>query len=210
MKAAVLFSGGKDSSLSAILMTPHFHLTLVTVTFGIDENWRVAKEVAGRLGYEHLTLRMDESILEEAVKMMIEDGNTRRGFTEIHKRVIEEVSERFPVIIDGIRRDDISPKLTLDEIRSLESRLDIHYVTPLMGFSRKTVNLLVNRYFEIEEGNNLYTSDYEFEVRNYMRARGIDPLEIFPKNHVQSIVRERKDCYGQENAWKKTEISESI
>jgi predicted subunit of tRNA(5-methylaminomethyl-2-thiouridylate) methyltransferase len=79
-----------------------------------------------------------------------------------------------------------------------------------MGFSRKTVNLMTRRYFEIEEGNNLYTSDYEFEVRSYMRDRGVDPSIVFPKNHVQSIVRARKDGYGQEDAWKKVEISESI
>ncbi|MDK2781823.1 MAG: tRNA methyltransferase [Archaeoglobi archaeon] len=210
MRAAVLFSGGKDSSLSALLVSPHFDITLVTVTFGVEENWRTARRVAEKLGYPHEVIEMEESVLGEITEIMLQDGNTRRGFNELHKRVIERVSEEFSVIVDGVRRDDIAPKLTIDEIRSIESRRGIHYVSPLMGFSRKTVNLLVDKYFEIEEGKDLYVSDYEFELRRYMRGRGIDPLSLFPENHIQSIVKERKDRYGEENARKKIETCKGI
>lgn len=210
MRAAVLFSGGKDSSLSALLVSPHFDITLVTVTFGIEENWKTAKEVARRLGYPHEVIEMDEKILEEITEIMLQDGNTRRGFNELHKRVIERVSEEFPIIVDGVRRDDIAPKLALEEIRSIESKRGIHYISPLMGFSRKTVNLMVDKYFEIEEGKDLYVSDYEFELRRYMKKRGVDPLTLFPRIHIQSIVKERKDCHGEENARTKIETCESV
>jgi len=47
MKVAVLFSGGKDSSLAALLLEPFFdEIELVTFSFGHDDTWTRAADAA--------------------------------------------------------------------------------------------------------------------------------------------------------------------
>jgi predicted subunit of tRNA(5-methylaminomethyl-2-thiouridylate) methyltransferase len=66
MDIFVLFSGGKDSSLSAILLEPFFDVTLATCNFGFVETWKPAAKVASELGFPHEVLRIDGAILESA------------------------------------------------------------------------------------------------------------------------------------------------
>lgn len=53
MKVQVLYSGGQDSSLSAVLLEPFFDVELVTCTFGIknEDYWRNAENAAGVIGF---------------------------------------------------------------------------------------------------------------------------------------------------------------
>lgn len=64
MKACVLFSGGKDSSLMAtILDRLGMDVELVTVNFGIYDSWKAAAESAKALDFEHKVLKLNKKSL---------------------------------------------------------------------------------------------------------------------------------------------------
>jgi predicted subunit of tRNA(5-methylaminomethyl-2-thiouridylate) methyltransferase len=193
MRVYHLYSGGKDSSLAAWILTRlGYEVRLVTVTFGTLEGWKYAKETAERLGFEHEILKLPSEILERAAEMAVEDGRPGRAIQFIHEKALEALASRPEVerISDGTRRDDRVPYLDLPKTRSLEDRFNVAYIRPLLGLGYKTINELVERLFEVEigESEELEKSDYETELRHLLRERGIDPLSIFPKRHYQSRV----------------------
>ncbi len=190
-KICVLFSGGKDSSLSAILLSPFFKVELVTFSFNITDSWKYARESAHAIGFPWKRLILDRKILERAVDIIVSDGFPRNGINLIHRTAIEYASKKYRYIADGVRRDDISPKLTQKEISSIESRFNVSYISPLAGYSRKAVDLLAETYFVIEEGKseNMKKGDYEDEIRAFIRDQLSEELiyEVFP-SHIQSRV----------------------
>ncbi|WP_321431057.1 alpha hydrolase [uncultured Methanolobus sp.] len=197
MRVSVMFSGGKDSSLSAILLEPFFEVELVTCSFSLLPVGEVAAETAERLGFPHRIIKPDVSILEKAYDMIMEDGFPKNAINFIHRSVIEHLATdpNVTFIADGIRRDDRVPMLELSQIRSIEDRFDVHYTCPLKGFGRAAVNELVSKHLVIEEGlsEDVLKADYETELREVIvRNHGPEKVkEIFP-THVQSHVIERK------------------
>ncbi|WP_461864877.1 DUF7411 family protein [Thermococcus sp.] len=191
MQVYHLYSGGKDSSLSAWILTRlGYEVKLVTVSFGLLDSWKHAKETAERLGFEHQVLYLSREILEKAADMCIEDGHPNRAIQFIHERALEEVAKIASRISDGTRRDDRVPFLDLPKARSLEDRFNVAYIRPLLGLGYRTIRELTERLFiiEIRESEELEKSDYEVELRHLLRERGIDPLTIFPRSHYQSRV----------------------
>jgi predicted subunit of tRNA(5-methylaminomethyl-2-thiouridylate) methyltransferase len=189
-KVHVLFSGGKDSSLSAILLKKlGYELELITINFGILDSYRHAQETAKILGLPHSVEFLDGEILEKSVDIILKDGFPSNGIQYIHKTVIEILSDKYKLIADGTRRDDRVPKLSHSEIQSIEMRKKIQYITPLTGFGHKTIRSLVDNYFVIseKESEDLLKSDYETEIRELIKLRGENPLDYFPK-HIQSRV----------------------
>ncbi|MEZ5336062.1 MAG: hypothetical protein R2741_12935 [Methanolobus sp.] len=89
MQVSVLFSGGKDSSLSAILLEPFFDVELVTCSFSLLPVGEVASETANKLGFKHRVIRPDISILETAYEMIMQDGFPKNAINFIHENVIE-------------------------------------------------------------------------------------------------------------------------
>ncbi len=190
MKAHVLFSGGKDSSLSAlILKNIGYDVKLITVNFGVLESYKYAQDTAKILNFPHSVEFLDREILEKSVDIILKDGFPSNGIQYLHKNVLENLSDKYSILADGTRRDDRVPKLSQSEVQSLEMRKNIQYITPLMGFGYKTIRCLVNKYFIIseEESENLLKSDYETEIRKLILLRGKNPLDYFPK-HIQSRV----------------------
>ena len=193
MKASVLFSGGKDSSLSAILLDQFFDVELVTCSFSVLPIGDIAKEVAEELGFSHRVLKLDNEILENAFNIIVKDGFPKNAINYIHHKAVETLAsdDGVAVIADGIRRDDRVPLLTNPQIRSIEDRYDVDYVCPLLGYGRAAVNALVEQYLVIEEGqsDDIIKADYETELREVIRQRiGQDEIDkIFP-SHVQSRV----------------------
>jgi len=188
-----LYSGGKDSSLAAwILSRLNYEVELVTVSFGLLDNWRFAKETAERLGFRHRVLELPSEILERASEMAIKDGHPNNAIQFIHEKALEVLASMPEVerVSDGTRRDDRVPFLDLPKARSLEDRFGVAYIRPILGLGYKTIRELVDELFvvEIRESEELQKADYEVELRHLLREKGVDPLTIFPKRHYQSRV----------------------
>jgi predicted subunit of tRNA(5-methylaminomethyl-2-thiouridylate) methyltransferase len=204
-RVSVLFSGGKDSSLAAILLEPFFEVELVTCSFSLLPVGDVAGEAAKRLGFAHRVVRLDMSVLERAYELIIQDGFPRSAINHIHLAAIERLAKEKDIrfIADGIRRDDRVPVPEMSQIRSIEDRYGVSYMSPLKGCGRGVVDELVQRYLVIAEGqsDSVIKADYETEFRELIRRRaGAQRIsELFPA-HMQSHVIERKKVSGKEVA----------
>ncbi len=198
MKTCVLYSGGKDSSLMAVMLQRlGYDVELVTINFGVFDSFKPAAQSAASLGFKHHILSADRNILEKATRIIINDGFPNNGINYIHKETLNIAADNYDIVADGTRRDDRIPKLEDREINSLESRKNIEYIN-LRGFGHKTINALSENLFIIKRENTNMdnNSDYEIEIR-YL----IDQLEgensasnIFPQ-HIQSRVTGWKKSY---------------
>lgn len=191
-EVSVLFSGGKDSSLTAFILSKIFDIKLITATFGILHNWKKAQKVAKKLNLRFQLIKLNKKIIKEAAKVTVKDGYPNNGIKYIHKQVLEEVAKNSKIVADGVRRNDRVPVLSLSEIISFEDKFNVHYIQPLMGFSRKTINILVEKYFLVKEykSESFPGAEYEFELREFIRKKygQLKVEEIFPKNHTHSIT----------------------
>ncbi|MBI4812868.1 MAG: hypothetical protein HY802_00330 [Methanobacterium sp.] len=191
MKAGVLYSGGKDSSLMAvILQRMGLEVELVTANFGVYDSWIPASKSASALGFKHRVLNLDKEVLKTAVDIILADGFPNRGIDHIHHNVIEKVAEDYSLVADGTRRDDRIPKLKENQIRSFEDRNQVEYIN-LQSFGHKTIERFSSSLFEItrEESNQKNNSDYEVEARcliDELNGKGKSE-SIFPK-HFQTRV----------------------
>jgi hypothetical protein len=199
MKAGVLYSGGKDSSLMAlILKRMGFEVELVTINFGIYKSWLPALESATNLGFSHRVLKLDDKILRKGVDLILEEGFPNHGINHIHHEVLELMAKEYSVIADGTRRDDRTPKLNDNEIRSFEDRNKVEYIN-LQSFGHKTIKNIAFNLFEVtnEESNRDNNSDYEVEIRCLIdEIKGENySNKIFPK-HYQTRVTGWKNKDG--------------
>ena len=193
MELALLYSGGKDSSLAALILDRFYDVTLVTAHFGVTEEFENARGAADALGFPFDTVELDREVAEEAVDRMIEDGYPRNGIQRVHEHALEVVAERdVTAVADGTRRDDRVPTVSRATAQSLEDRHGIDYLSPLAGFGRGAVDRLVERELEVETGpsEEIARADYEGELRALIRERGGDDAvdAVFPE-HDQTIVR---------------------
>ncbi len=191
MKACVLYSGGKDSSIIAVILNKlGYSVELVTMNFGIFDSFKPAAESASALGFKHRVFKADRSIVENATDTILNDRFPNNGINYIHKESLDLVSRDYDVVADGTRRDDRIPKLKGSEISSLEGRRNVEYIT-LRGFGHKTINNLSNTLFEVkrEQTNMKNNSDYEIEIRYLInKIEGENASDnIFP-SHIQSRV----------------------
>lgn len=196
MKAYVLYSGGKDSSLMAILLKRiGFDVELLTVNFGVYDSYISALKSAKYLDINHNVLKLDKYILNKSVDIILDDGFPNNGINYLHKSVIEELANlanknNVSIIADGTRRDDRTPKLDKSEIRSLEDRKNIQYIN-LDSFGYKTIETLVSNLFEItkEKSNRENSSDYEVEIRYLMdNEKNEDSIEFFPEHYQTRVI----------------------
>lgn len=107
MNACVLYSGGKDSSLMAVILDKlGYEIELVTVNFGILPSWKAASQSARNIGFPHRVLEVDENILREGVEMILKDDFPNNGLNLIHYHALQAAAEKYPLVADGTRRDD--------------------------------------------------------------------------------------------------------
>ncbi|OPX59931.1 MAG: Asparagine synthase [Methanobacterium sp. PtaB.Bin024] len=197
MKAAVLYSGGKDSSLVAVMLQRlGYKVELVTANFGVFPSWKSASKSASCLGFKHHVLSLDHTIMEEAVDIILNDEFPNHGINQLHREVLKLAAEKYPVLADGTRRDDRVPKLNLNEIQSLEDSKGVQYLN-LAGWGHKTINQLSEQLFNlVKEPTNMdNNSDYEIEIRCLInQMEGKDTADkLFPP-HIQSrVIGWRKD-----------------
>ena len=191
MKACVLYSGGKDSSLIAVILKNlGYEVELVTLNFGVYPSWKAAALSASNLGFKHKILKAEPYMLKSAVDTIINDGFPNNGINQIHKHALELVANDYILVADGTRRDDRVPKLDFNEVRSFEDRKDVEYIN-LGGFGHKSINHLSKNLFQVKKelSSRENNSDYEIEIRFLISKLEGEKLafKIFPE-HLQSRV----------------------
>ena len=194
MKAAVLYSGGKDSSFVAVMLKRlGLDVELYTANFGVYDSYVPAGKSAEALGFKHNVLKMDKCILEKTCEMIMEDGFPNDGIKYIHEKTIETLAENHDIIADGTRRDDRTPKLNINQIRSLEDRKQVQYIN-LDSFGHKSVKLITESLFEIskEKSNKDNSSDFEVEIRILIDEMGGNSLDIFPEHYQTRVIGYKK------------------
>ncbi len=196
MECGLLFSGGKDSSLAALLLDDFYQVTLVTAHFGITSDWKHACDTADALGFAFDEIILDEAVADRAVEQMREDGYPRAGIQAVHEAALDAVAPMYDVVADGTRRDDRVPTVSRAVAQSLESRHDVEYIAPLSGFGRSAVDQLVDRRLVVESGPSeaVPKGDYETELRARICDRWGEAVvgDIFP-DHTQTRVVGRRD-----------------
>lgn len=196
MNLALLYSGGKDSSLAALVLDEFYDVTLVTAHFGVTDDWKHAERAADALGYTFQTVDLDRSIATEAIERMYADGYPRHGIQQVHEHALETVAGlEFTAIADGTRRDDRVPTVSRAQAQSLEDRYDVDYLAPLSGFGRRAVDRLTEANLEVEIGpsEDVPKADYEGELRTLLAEQySADAVgEVFPE-HDQTYVHGRQ------------------
>ena len=194
MKAGVLYSGGKDSSFVAVMLKRlGLDVELCTANFGVYDSYVPAGKSAEALGFKHNVLKMDYDILDKTCDMIMDDGFPNDGIKFIHAQTVERIADDYDIIADGTRRDDRTPKLNINQIRSLEDRKDVQYIN-LDSFGHKSVKLITSNLFEIshEKSNKDNSSDFEVEIRTLIDEKGGNSLDIFPEHYQTRVIGYKK------------------
>ncbi|MGM0388290.1 MAG: DUF7411 family protein [Natrinema limicola] len=196
MELGLLYSGGKDSTLAALLLEEFYDVTLVTAHFGISDDWKHAHETAETVGFPFDRLECDPDVAHEAVDLIREDGFPRNGIQLVHEHALERLAAReFDAIADGTRRDDRVPTVSRAQAQSLEDRHDIDYIAPLSGFGRSAVDRLVETRLDVTAGpsEEIDRADYEAELRALIAAEeGPEAIaEYFPDHDQTSVTNVR-------------------
>ena len=208
MKVVVLFSGGKDSSLAALLLEPFFdEIELVTFGFQGEESGTRASDAAEEIGHPHQRMIFPEEVEEKALKILLSKGFPNDALDYVHAIAVETVAKECEFVADGTRRDDRAPKMDWSAIRSLEDRLHVQYLRPLAGLGQKSIRAMASRYLDFEEmlSQKYPASDYEVGLRYALKERyGQEKVDcIFPSNHTHTRVIRRKrfvqEIKGQED-----------
>jgi len=196
MRAALLYSAGKDSTLAALLLEDFYDVTLVTASFGVVDP-APAREAADALGFAHETVELDPDVAHEAVERMHDDGYPRNGIQRVHEHAVERVAaaHAWDAVADGTRRDDRVPAIERPFAQSVEDRFDVDYLAPLAGIGRGAIDGMVADRLVVETGPSaeIPKADYEVELRALLAEKygegAVD--DIFPE-HTQSRVRDRR------------------
>ena len=194
MKAGVLYSGGKDSSFVAVMLQRlGLDVELCTANFGVYDSYVPAGKSADALGFKHNVLKMDSDILDKTCDMIMDDGFPNDGIKFIHAQTVEAIADDYDIIADVTRRDDRTPKLNVNQIRSLEDRKDVQYIN-LDSFGHKSVKLITSNLFEIshEKSNKDNSSDFEVEIRTLIDEKGGNSLDIFPEHYQTRVIGYKK------------------
>jgi len=192
MELGLLYSGGKDSTLAALLLEDFYDVTLVTGHFGVTDDWEHARAAADAVGFDHERLSLSAAAATEAVDRMVADGFPRNGIQAVHEHALERLAAaEFDAIADGTRRDDRVPTVSRAQAQSLEDRHDVDYIAPLSGFGRCAVDRLVDDALDVTVGpsESIPRADYEAELRVLLREEHGEGAvaDVFPA-HDQTYV----------------------
>jgi len=190
MKIGVLYSGGKDSSLAAIMLGTYYEVELNTFVFDSARLIPSIEKAAQALGLPLKKRVFREGMLDEMVDLVLTCGYPNDAINQVHQIAVETLSSEYKVVGDGTRFNDRVPMLTRAEVQSLGNRTGCSYVRPLLGFVKTEVDRLAERFLVVQYGETgtIVNGDYESEIRDAIRARGIDPASLFPAHHDQSLV----------------------
>jgi predicted subunit of tRNA(5-methylaminomethyl-2-thiouridylate) methyltransferase len=194
MKAGVLYSGGKDSSLAAVMLGTYYEVELNTFVFDRTRLIPSIEHAAQVLGFPLIKRVFPPGMADEMAEMVIADGYPNDAINRIHQTAIETLAGEYTVVGDGTRFDDRVPMLARSQVQSICGRTGSSYVRPLLGYMRSEIDRLTDRYFLVEYGETgtIPNGDYESEIRAAICARGADPAALFPPHHEQSLVVGKK------------------
>jgi predicted subunit of tRNA(5-methylaminomethyl-2-thiouridylate) methyltransferase len=190
MRAGVLYSGGKDSSLAAMMLGTYYEVELNAFVFDSARKIPSVEAAAQVLGLPIKKRIFREGLLTEAVDLVTQRGFPNEAINLVHRTAVETLCSEYRVVGDGTRFNDRVPMLSLSEVQSLESRTKCSYVRPLLGYTKPEVDRLVDRFLVVTYGETgtIENGDYEAEIREACRKSGIDPVPLFPPHHDQSLV----------------------
>ncbi|MHC3379802.1 DUF7411 family protein [Haloarcula sp. H-GB5] len=202
MDCALLYSGGKDSTLAALLLDPFYDVTLVSGSFGVRDT-EPAQESATAVGFDHTTAGLDPDVAHDAVEQMYDDGYPRNGIQQVHEHAVETVArgdwladadgfDTLDAVADGTRRDDRVPTVDRPLAQSVEDRFGVDYLAPLSGIGRGAIDAMAADKLVVESGPSaeIPKADYEVELRTLLRERYGEGAvaDVFPE-HTQSRVQ---------------------
>ena len=194
MKAGVLFSGGKDSSLAAIMLGTYYEVELNVFVFDPSRQVPSVDAAAQVLGFPLIKRVFKKGLLDDMVELVKRCGYPNDAINTVHQVAVETLSSEYAVVGDGTRFNDRVPMLTRAEVQSLGNRTGCSYVRPLLGYVKPEVDRLVDRFLVVKYGETgtIRNGDYEAEIREACASRGIDVSSLFPAHHDQSLVIGRK------------------
>ena len=195
MEAGVLFSGGKDSALAAVMLARDYGVELNTCVFDPGREVPAVRAAAAALDLPFRKRVLGRDLLEKAVDLLLACGYPNDAIDLVHRTAIEALSHEYAVVGDGTRREDRVPRIERSEVQHLEMTTGCSYVRPLLGYGKPEVERLAGRLLLVRygESGSIGNGDYEREIREAVRARGIDPALFFPPRHLQSLVVGRKE-----------------
>lgn len=191
MEIGVLYSGGRDSTLAALLLSPLAEVTLLCCTFGVTDDHEHAREAATTLGFPSRRVELDRAVADKAVEQIVADGFPRNGIQQVHEHALEVAAGLgYDAVADGTRRDDRVPRVDRALAQSLEDRHGVAHLAPLAGLGRGAVDTLASEHLIVETGpsESVPKGDYEAELRALLAAEhGGEVADTFPE-HTQSRV----------------------
>jgi len=198
MKAGVLYSGGKDSSLAAILLARDYEVELNTFVFFPGRRIDSVEAAAEALSLPLRKHIFRKGSLEKAVSLIMECGYPNDAINFVHREAAFSLAGEYEVIGDGTRFDDRVPMLTRADVQRIGSVHGCSVVRPLLGYGKTEVDRLSSRYFSVTYGETVIieNGDYETELRQACRQEGADPSRLFPEHHGQSLVTGRIEYRG--------------
>jgi len=192
MDVGVLYSGGKDSTLAALLLDGLCEVTLLCCTFGVTDDHEHAQEAAAAVGLPARRVDLDPAVAHESVERIVADGFPRNGIQQVHEHALEVAAGLgYDAVADGTRRGDRVPTVDRSLAQSIEDRHGVAHLAPLAGIGRAAVDALVAETLVVETGpsETVPKGDYEAELRALVAEReGPETVaELFPE-HTQSRV----------------------
>lgn len=101
MKAGLLFSGGKDSALAAVMLARDYEVELNTFVFDPAREVPSVRAAAEVLGLPWQKRSFGPDLLEEAVQMVIASGYPNDAITMVHRQAVRLLAQEYRVVGDG-------------------------------------------------------------------------------------------------------------
>jgi predicted subunit of tRNA(5-methylaminomethyl-2-thiouridylate) methyltransferase len=197
VEVGLLYSGGKDSTLAALLLDGLADVTLLCGTFDITDDHEHARAAAQAVGFPSRRLDLDPAVADDAIEQMLADGYPRNGIQQVHEHALEEATAlSVDAVADGTRRDDRTPTVDRPLAQSLEDRHGVAHLAPLAGIGRAAIDDLAEAHLVVDTGPSeaIPKGDYETELRARIAAEyGQERVETLFPDHTQSRVTGRKD-----------------
>ena len=200
MDVGLLYSGGKDSTLAALLLERFGPVTLLPCSFGITDDYKHALEAAEIVGFPARTVELDPDVARTAAQRIVDDGFPRNGIQAVHEHALERAATLdYDGVADGTRRDDRVPTVPRSLAQSIEDRHGVAHLAPLAGIGRGAIDAMARETLTVETGPSpeVPKGDYETELRALIAEEyGRDTVEECFPDHVQSRVTGRRADVG--------------